>query len=373
MMTGSLQRVTITQNNIYDLANEGAGHVDVIGVEVSGRVPLVTFNRIYDLQSPNTTTTESLVQGFQAYDVLGTQTFRFQNNMVSLDHDTHGSARAAGIYSSTFGDNNLSISQTNAEFNSIYLGGNGDAPTSAFLKDGTGKVSLLNNIFYNDCTGSGTHTAIANSAATPATNWLTNASDHNYLVSRDPETLNLWGIDPQNITAWQTISNSDLNSYTRIADVSTFSDLLFVDKNTANLDLQLNHLDEVLVLQNAGIPVAGITGDYFGNPRDPNTPDLGAREFATIVGIDPEGILQASVSVSPNPTADFILVSIDADTPSGYALQLTDVQGKIVLQMEIAETTGFQKRISLQQLPEGIYALTVANAKGAVTRQVVKN
>lgn len=58
MMTGSLQRVTITKNEIYDLVHEGAGQVDVIGVEVSGRSPLVTFNRIYGLQSPNTTTSE---------------------------------------------------------------------------------------------------------------------------------------------------------------------------------------------------------------------------------------------------------------------------------------------------------------------------
>lgn len=371
MITSSTQRLIITGNDISDLSNVSTGNVRVSGIEANGRFPLVAFNRIRGLQTPNTSSSESLVSGIVSFESLGNQTHWIQNNMISLDHSAHGSARAAGIFSALSGQ--ISVNQTNVEFNSIYIGGTGDAPTSAFLKDGTGKVSLVNNIFYNDCLGgTGTHTAIANIAATPATNWLANASDRNYLVSRDPEALNLWGTDPQNITGWQTNSNSDLNSYTRIADVSTFSDQLFVDKTTANLDLQLDHLDEVLVLQNAGLPVTGITEDFFGNPRDPNTPDIGAREFATIVGIDPEGIFQSSVSVSPNPTADFILVSIDADTPSEYALQLTDAQGKIVLRMNIAETTGFQKRISLQQLPEGMYALTVANAKGVVTRRVVK-
>ncbi|MCC6282717.1 MAG: T9SS type A sorting domain-containing protein [Saprospiraceae bacterium] len=372
MITSSTQRLVITGNDISDVSNTSNGIVRVSGIEANGRFPLVAFNRIWDLQTPNTTSTESLVAGIVSFETLGNQTHWIQNNMIALDHSAHGSAQAAGIFSALSGT--ISVNQTNAEFNSIYLGGAGDAPTSAFLKDGTGKVSLVNNIFYNDCIGgSDTHTAIANIAATPATNWLADASDHNYLVSRDPEALNLWGTDPQNITAWQTISNSDEHSYTRIADVSTFSDQLFVDKITANLDLQLDHFDEVLVLQNAGLPVIGITQDFFGNTRNTTTPDIGAREFATIVGTDQEDVLQSSISVSPNPTADFILVSIDADAPSEYALQLTDAQGKIVFQMNIAETTGFQKRISLQQLPQGVYALTVAGAKGAVTRQVVKN
>ncbi len=371
MITSSTQRLIITGNDITDLRSTSSGTVRLSGIEANGRIPLITFNRVWNLQTPNTSSTESLVSGIVCFESLGTQTFRLQNNMISLDHNAHGSAVAAGIFSALAAE--VSVNQTNAEFNSVYIGGTGDAFTSAFLKDGTGKVSLVNNIFYNDCIGgSGTHTAIANIAATPATNWLANASDRNYLVSRDPEALNLWGTDPQNITAWQTVSNSDLNSYTRIADVSTLSDLLFVDKFTANLDLQLDHLDEVLVLQNAGLPVIGVTQDFFGNPRDPSTPDLGAREFSTIVGIGNAGIPHTEISVSPNPTTDFIDINVAANAPADYSLQLTDMQGKLLLQMNISEAAGFQKRIPLQQLPEGAYALTVTSGKGTVTKQILK-
>ncbi|MBK8425973.1 MAG: T9SS type A sorting domain-containing protein [Lewinellaceae bacterium] len=369
MLNESPQQLTITRHNISGLVNEHSGTVQVAGMEVAGRTPLVTLNRVSDLQTPNTTSEESFVAGLVGFDPLGTQTYRFQNNMVALDHNTHGSAKAAGIYAALSGA--TSINQINAEFNSVYIGGAGDSPTSVFLKEGLSKVSLKNNIFYNDCTGSGLHTAIANIATTPATNWLANASDHNYLVSSDPEALNLWGTEPQSISEWQTISSGDLNSNTRIAGVSTFPDLLFVDKTTANLDLLLENLDEVLVLQNAGVPVTEITEDFFGNPRDPNTPDLGAREFAT-VQVGSAGIPETEITVSPNPTTDFIDLRVSADAPAEYALQLTDAQGKVLLQFHTIETAGFQKRISLQQLPEGVYVLIVANKAGVATRQIIK-
>ena len=370
MITGSPQRLMITRNHISGLINEHTGNVQVAAIEIAGRTPLVAFNRVSDLQTPNTTSDGSFVAGLVGFDPLGTQTVRFQNNMVALDHSTHGSAQAAGIYAALYND--ISANQTNVEFNSVYIGGTGDAPSAAFLKEGTGKVSVVNNIFYNECTGTGTtHTAMANIASVPAS-WLPNASDHNYLVSSDPEALNLWDGEPQSISEWQTVSSGDVNSYTRVAGVSTFSDLLFVDKTTANLDLQLDELDEVLVLQNAGIPVNGITEDFFGNLRDPNTPDVGAREFATIVQVGSAGIPETEITVSPNPTTDFIDLRVSADAPTDYAFQLTDAQGKVLLQLHSIEAVSFQKRISLEQLPKGLYFLIVSNKAGIATREIMK-
>lgn len=370
MLTNSLQRVIIDRNTIYGLTNNHTGAVSVTGVEVAGRQPLVTANRLWDLQTPHTTSSESLVAGLLAFDIMGTQSSEFQNNMVALDHSTHGSAQAAGIYSAVL--DGISNASVQLSFNSVYIGGSSDAASTAFLREGTDLVSLRNNIFYNDCGGSGLHTAIANIAATPTTNWPANASDHNYLVSRDPEALNVWGSEPQNISTWQSAGSSDLNSHTRIAGVSSFSDLLFADKNAANLDLLLDNPDEVLVLQNAGLPVTGITEDFFGNPRDPNTPDIGAREFATIVQVGEAGIPETEITVSPNPTTDFIDLLVSADAPAEYSLQLTDAQGKVLLQLHITETAGFQKRISLQELPAGVYVLIVANKGGVATRQIIK-
>ncbi len=353
MITGSAQGLTLTGNNIFNLVNEHSGEVYVIGIAFSGRAPVVANNRISDLQAANTIATESLVAGIFAFDFLPAQTYKIQNNMVALDHSTHGSAQAAGIYSAL--NETSSVFQTNAAFNSVYIGGQSDFPSAAFVREGSGKVSLVNNIFYNDCTGSGTtHTAIANIAAMPTQNWLQNASDHNYLVSRDPEALNLWGADPQSLAAWQTVSNGDFNSPTRVAGTQTNANLLFVETATADLDLQLDQVDEVLVLQNAGIAVVGVTADFFGNLRDPNTPDLGAREFATIfVNVGETGIPRIDIRVSPNPATDFIEVSATADTPTDYWLQLTDIHGKTLLRMEIADAAGFQRQISLQQLPAG--------------------
>jgi hypothetical protein len=372
MMTNSTQRVTITKNRISELVDERITEANVIGIEVSGRQPLVTSNRIFDLQIPFANSTYSLAQGIQAYDVFGNQIVRIQNNMIALNHSTHANARAAGIYTTTYDASSASIDQTNVEFNSIYIGGEGDGFTAAVLKDGTGKVSLLNNIFYNDCIGLGPHTAIANTSAEPATNWIANASDHNYLVSPDPAALNLWGSASQDFSSWQLASNSDLHSFTRVSGIATFPEDLFVDKTIANLDLRLDHLDEVLILQNAAIPVSGISQDFFDNFRDPSTPDVGAREFATIVGVKSAGLQDVSISLSPNPAIDFVEVSATGLLSGDYLLRMTDVQGKICFEGTLDAMEGFTKNIPLKQLPAGVYLLTVATLEGAVTKQVVK-
>ncbi len=105
MLTDSPQRVNIDgRNTIYGLINNHTGEVSVSGgMEVAGRTPLVSANRLWDFQTPHTTSEESFVAGLVGFDPLGTQTYRFQNNMVALDHNTHGSAKAAGIYAALSG------------------------------------------------------------------------------------------------------------------------------------------------------------------------------------------------------------------------------------------------------------------------------
>jgi len=85
------------------------------------------------------------------------------------------------------------------------------------------------------------------------------------------------------ITEWTTATGFDLNS---ISVVPFF---------TSDTDLSINQV----LLNNAGVPIEGITLDIDGGTRDPLTPDIGAKEYSPC-GVD-AGINAMTAPVSPLP------------------------------------------------------------------------
>jgi Secretion system C-terminal sorting domain len=88
---------------------------------------------------------------------------------------------------------------------------------------------------------------------------------------------------------------------------------------------------------NKGIPVPGITTDIEGNARG-TQPDMGAYEFMTISAFEPVKALR--IDMSPNPTANQVVLSLNDDTRGTAVVDFFDVTGKLVLELRSEKAAG---------------------------------
>jgi Secretion system C-terminal sorting domain len=88
---------------------------------------------------------------------------------------------------------------------------------------------------------------------------------------------------------------------------------------------------------NKGIVVAGITVDRDGVARG-TQPDMGAYEFMTISAFEPAKALR--IDMSPNPTANQVVLSLNDDTRGTAVVDFFDVTGKLVLELRSEKTAG---------------------------------
>jgi parallel beta-helix repeat protein len=195
------------------------------------------------------------IQGnyYGIHDYYGTRLL-FANNMI-YDAGYHGIREYFGtdIY---------------FYYNSIY--------TTSFLGTGTRAAlylgyctgaTLRNNIFYQGATG-GPTTAKYAIILTPYPMYTT-VSDYN-LFYAPFVNVGLYGLSQNTLADWQSASGLDMHSVSADPDFVSLS---------APFDL---HLQETSPAIGAGVPVAIVTDDIDGNPRDPVMPDIGADEYAVI-------------------------------------------------------------------------------------------
>lgn len=165
-------------------------------------------------------------------------------------------------------------------FNTVRVRGSANGANSswAFNRNGTGTVSLRNNILVNArAGGTGFGVALANTNAL-ATGWDAAASNYNLLFNADPAALTQWlgGAAAQNLTleGFRTATGGDANS-------------LAADPAFAGAGPELPGTSPA---SNAGVAVAGVTTDLFGTLRlDP--PEIGAFELPqAVLGVTPSAL-----------------------------------------------------------------------------------
>ena len=74
--------------------------------------------------------------------------------------------------------------------------------------------------------------------------------------------------------------------------------------------------------------------------------------------------LAVNIAIYPNPTASYLQIDID---PGQYELRLHSVNGQLV-KSQILNTP--QTQLSIADLPQGIYLLTIFNEKGILTEKI---
>ncbi len=121
-------------------------------------------------------------------------------------------------------------------------------------------------------------------------------------------------------------------------------------------------------------PFAEITP--FGNGGLARTDELlvGDYAFANVfIEVATENILdQAQITVSPNPTHDWLHLEIDfPDADNDYEVQLYDLNGQLLRSEEYAKSPQVVADWSLAGLPAGTYVLYIRNGKGFRAVEVV--
>ena len=232
---------------------------------------LVQRNRIYNLSTLSSSAT-ARVNGI---DVRGGLT-TYQNNMIALGSDmTANSPQINGI-AEAVGTNNF-------YYNSVYIGGAGVAAGyGQFLRlpeHGPEQHARLPQQHLLQCAQQRRSDRQAlrhkrrRRRAQPA--GLTS----NYNVLYAPGTGGFTGlfnnVDRLTLANWQTATGQDANSIA--------ADPQFV--SATDLHINPSALRLASPVDNAGTPIAGITDDFDGGPRNATTPDIGADEIDRLLAV----------------------------------------------------------------------------------------
>jgi photosystem II stability/assembly factor-like uncharacterized protein len=281
VLGASNQSITASSNIINTLASTGAS--TVTGLSISGgagTVNTVYKNKVYDLQANNAA---GVVNGVT---IASGATNNVYNNLI-------GDLRAPSTSSTTDAIRGINItsatapSNVNISYNSIYL--NSTSTGTNFSSSGifhttsatatTAALNMRNNVIVNSSTPNGTGTTSAyRRSSTTLTNYGS-TSNNNLFYAGVPGAGRVIFFDGTN--ADQTLAAFK----TRVTPRETQS----VTENppflsTTGADATFLHINPATPtrLESGGVPIAGITEDYDGDPRHVSFPDIGADEFAGI-------------------------------------------------------------------------------------------
>jgi hypothetical protein len=306
--TGNIIENNLVYNINGTLLNAFDTKVWGIGIGLGGygstQSGIIRNNRIFDINNANTGDNTE-VNGL----AVGGGNWQVYNNMISLDNSDYPSVSPfiVGIYDWT------TVNRTSAFYNnSVYIGGTSTSSAKssyAYLRlpDGTGlvwgaNVTLRNNIFFNNRTGSGSNNiAIGNltqgNSSDATVGWNSN---YNFLLTRNTSQVGRWaggsGGD-RNFANWITTSGGDQSSWSvQAANSSSNTQLLYSDlfEDISLGILRINTDNQASWFVNGkGIALTDIPNDFYGNSRSTTFgfgTDIGAVEFTPLTSVLPHQI-----------------------------------------------------------------------------------
>lgn len=90
-------------------------------------------------------------------------------------------------------------------------------------------------------------------------------------------------------------------------------------------------------------------------------------------GLLSPAVLDAEVTLSPNPAADFVQVKVQAREAGDFWVMLNDAQGRLLRKIEVNRTADFCETLKIRDLPAGLYTVTVSGAAGSLSQRLAKN
>ncbi len=298
----------------------------------------VAGNRVFNL--PSTTGNTAVVSGVVYAGGSGTpSSITLSNNFVSIVPGFTNNQIVRGIVDFGFSGNSFA-----ANYNSVYIGGtaSGSSSWAMVRRDATPtNHRARNNILFNDRTGGTSNFAFGDQSANTGTfdsnfNFVSGAGanfmDYGTATTGTPVTLATWQAGPPARDA-----NSVAGPFAPLGD-------FFVNAAAGDLHIQVTALPVI----NTGTPVAGITQDIDGNPRNATTPEIGADEL-----VDP------NTPPSITPTAGGIARTQGSAASNSQIAVVSDT-----------ETAAGSLVVTAQTLPTGITVSNIVNTGGAITADV---
>jgi hypothetical protein len=119
--------------------------------------------------------------------------------------------------------------------------------------------------------------------------------------------------------------------------------------------------DEVDLMATAGTSNTAASVTMFDNLI------VRASATDTLLGIN-ENTLVTEFNIYPNPSKDIITIS--SDDHAYTAIQLSDINGRLISSTEFESTN--QKSIDISNLTNGIYLMKIISNKGTFTQKIIK-
>ncbi len=294
--TGNTSAQTVSQNTVYDLANNGSAVATVTGIYAapgSSASNVLSRNLVHSLLPSSSTSASAGVVGISINGPLTAS-----NNMIRLGIDASGASITTAQPINGISLNNTS-GATNVYFNTVYIGGSGV---------GTGTTGTT--VAFRRISVSGTHNFRNNIFVNARSNASTGSKHYAYLVANNTGVTSDYNLFHAPGTGGVLFSiNNGVSDITTLAGLqigggqnvnSGVDDPNLVNPTgtTSTLDL---HITGITAADEAGIAIVGISVDFDGDDRTnvSTTPtDIGADA----TDATPKDIVPPAVSVTSVPT-----------------------------------------------------------------------
>lgn len=271
---------TMSGNTVHSISGAGT---TIIGIENNSSSPNVFKNKIYNIQS--TSTSNPIVSGMLLAGLGTAGTANIYNNLIADIKAPNAGISAATVpavrgINITTATPNTTISLS---YNTVYLDASSSATNfgsaalfvTANATATTAALTMRNNIFVNVSTAEGTGKTVAYQRSGTALANFASASNNNLFYAGTPSPTNLIFYDGTN-------SDQTLSDYkTRVAprDAASVTENPPFQSTSGSLpDFLKINLTIPTQIESGGVPISGITDDYYGTTRNASTPDIGGFE-----------------------------------------------------------------------------------------------